>query len=262
MAHLLVLCEGDTEKRILEFFLKYYWQQRFQTIEILQYSGNGELKTNFKQDAETQMSQESDSAVLCLVDLYEEPFKLYQPSQMTVEEGFKLVQQFMYSQIKSNFHLRFGAFPVVMEIETWLLADSTIQKHLGENLLEPEQIEHPSAYLKQIYGLRNKTYGKITDGVSLFGKAHVKRVYDDNCPHFQQLIEWLIHPPTIVDELSEKVKQSLIEWEQERDEKYERFLKLEQVAVTDDDLERAIEAEAEYHNFVNTYPNVFKNDDK
>jgi hypothetical protein len=258
MTHLLILCEGDTEKRILKSFLQPYWQQRFDTIEVLAYSGNGELKNKFKADVESQLLQESDSSVLCLVDLYEEPFKLYEPHKMTIAEGFEVIQHYMYQQIASKFHNRFGAFPVVMEIETWLFGDEAIQKHLGENILEPETIKHPCGFLDKNYQSRNRSYGKIIDGVSLFGKADAKRVYDDNCPHFQKLVDWLIAPPVIWDDRSESVKQALHEWEQQRDEKYQYYLELEKMAETDADLDRAIQAQEEYEAFLSTYNKVFK----
>lgn len=69
MTHLLVLCEGHLEKSVLKSFLQPFWRIRFRTVEVQKYSGNGELKKQFKSDAEEQLIQEPVSSVLCLVDL-------------------------------------------------------------------------------------------------------------------------------------------------------------------------------------------------
>ncbi|MCI0710050.1 MAG: DUF4276 family protein [Chloroflexi bacterium] len=263
MTHLLILCEGEVEARVLKFFLRPYWQVWFRTLEVQRYDGNGELRAKFKADSEQQLTQEPESSVLCLLDLYEEPFGLYQPPQMTVEEGFTLVQKQMYQQIKSRFHPRFGAFPVVMEIETWLLADSVMQHHLDENIPSPERIEHPSGYLEKIYRSHNSQYGKISDGVSLFGKADAKRVFDDDCPHFEKLVDWLINPPNIPDEKSATLTKSLAEWEAQRDAKYAHLLQLQSTIQTEADLTEANmtetdNAKAEYYAFLQTRSSIFK----
>src|SRR5579859_4117866 len=123
MSRLLILCEGDLEQGILKQFLKPYWEQRFDTVEVINYRGNGGLKSNFALDTERQLKQEPESSVLCLVDLHEEPFNLYNRGKMSPEVGFQTIQEFMRTHIEIQFHHRFGAFPIVMEIETWLLAD-------------------------------------------------------------------------------------------------------------------------------------------
>lgn len=258
MAHLLILCEGDIEKRVLEPFLKPFWSVRFNTVEVQKYSGNGELKTNFKGDAERQLTQEPDSSVLCLVDLYEEPFGLYQPQSMSQFEGFTVVRDFMYRQIKSRFYNHFGAFPVVMEIETWLLADPKVQNQLGESIPYPEEVRHPGGRLEQIYRSRNSTYRKILDGIKLFGMASATRVYEDTCPHFNQLADWLRNPPLApVSPANQKIAALVATWERERDQKYQRFLELERIAQTDEELAAAIQAETAYLDFLKTYDDLY-----
>lgn len=184
-----MLCEGQTEAAILKPFLRPYWEKRFATVEVLHYNGNGELKAKFKKDAEQQLRTEADSSVLCLVDLYHEPFGIYHPDTMTVAEGFQQVQSFMMSQIEARRQHRFGAFPVVMEIETWLLADRYVQRQLSRLIAEPETIPHPTAYLQALYQAESRYYNKVVDGRSLFGRAHATEVYDDNCPHFNLLVD-------------------------------------------------------------------------
>ena len=135
MTHLLILCEGETERRVIKAFLKPYWEQRFDSAEVIAYEGNGDLKRHFAKDTQDQLASDPGSSVLCLVDLYEEPFKVYALSKMSVEQGFQAVQSYMYGAVDHRFHPRFGAFPVVMEIETWLLADdNSMQLIVGKRL--------------------------------------------------------------------------------------------------------------------------------
>jgi len=254
MTHLLILCEGHVEKRVLKEFLRVYWSQRFKTVEVQNYSGNKELSKNFKADAEQQLTQELTSSVLCLVDLYEEPFGLYQ-SDISLEENFQRVQERMYRQIDFRLQSRFGAFPVVMEIETWLLADPEIQKHLNQSINFPEAIEHPARRLEEIYEARNSKYGKVADGLSLFQRASAKRVFDDNCSHFKQLIAWLTHPPK---KKKQKISHKLEIWESERNQKYAHCLALEEAVQTDADLDAAIASWDAYNAFLQTYEPLFK----
>jgi len=259
MTHLVILCEGVTEKRVLQSFLRPYWQVRFRTVEIQSYDGNHDLRVNFKRDAERQLAEDPETSVLCLVDLFQEPFGLYQPANMTVEEGFKLVRDRMYREVNSRFHLRFGAFPVVMEIETWLLADPVVQQRLGETTVHPEKIDHPYGHLEKIYRSKKDRYGKIVNGVTLFGVATAARVYADECPHFNQLVDWIANRPIAApDPLSQAVARKKAEWEDQRNEKYDRFLKMEREITTESELEEAIKAETEYTAFVATYDDIFK----
>ncbi len=258
MTHLLILCEGKTEKYILESFLRPYWQVRFRSVEVQSYDSNQELRKNFKADAERQLTQELDSCVLCVFDLYQEPFGLYEPDHLTPAEGYTLIREQMYLQINTKFHPRFGAFPVVMEVETWLLADPVIQQLLSETINFPETIFHPYSFLRENYARRNNNYNKITTGALLFSQAAAQRVYEDNCPHFNHLIEWLVNPPNIANPSAKKIADAQAEWEKQRDEKYALFLRLESQVITDDDLEAAILAEKEYQAHLLTYEDIFK----
>jgi hypothetical protein len=234
MSHLLILCEGDLEQRVLEAFFIAYWQSRFRTVEVQKYAGNGDLKINYKADTQTQLKTEPASSVLCLVDLYQEPFGVY-TSSMNVQQGFLAVQQWLYNAIPQHYHARFGGFPVVMETETWLLADPQIQQKLGQSFPDPENVYHPAGELEKIYRAKKQQYDKIIDGVTLFRQASAKRIYDDNCPHFKQLLDWLTTPPSILPSPQSSAVQ---QWEQELEQKYQHWQALERAA--------AIQAEKEY----------------
>ncbi len=209
---LWILCEGATELAVLKTFLQPYWSVRFAQCEVIRFDGAGDLKNRFKQDAEQPLSDDPACAVLCLLDLHEEPFGVYRRGQMTHAEGFSELQKQLRGRISPEFHPRFGAFPIVMELETWLLADPQIQEQVLKRVYHcPEDIEHPA----EEFG---RTYKKLIDGKRLFGQASAKRVYEDNCPYFKMMIDWLITEPAIVQspqKQAEKRQQGA--WDRERE---------------------------------------------
>jgi hypothetical protein len=101
----------------------------------------------------------------------------------------------MQALIDGAFQARFGAFPVVHEIETWLLADAPNTLGSAVAMAYPEQIVHPAEYLRQYYEEKKQRYHKLATGRELFRKADARRVFDDNCPHFRLLAGWLRTPP-------------------------------------------------------------------
>jgi hypothetical protein len=234
---LYIFCEGHTEKAVLGRFLHHYWSFRFSACEVRRYDGNGDLRTKFALEAIMELKAEPNSSVLCLVDLYEEPFEVYDKNRMTHEEGFEAVRNQLLGQIDIKYHDRFGAFPVVMELETWILADPQFQSRIGNNYLTPESIEHPAQELERW----KSNYNKKIDGVDLFNRASAKRVYADNCPHFKLMIEWLIAEPKAPDP---EVLEKLNSWQEHQNllmDKIGEALQKSEQALFQDDLDKAIE---------------------
>lgn len=198
---LYIFCEGHTEESVLRSALHSYWSIRFNDCDVIRFSGAGDLKARFSNEAMNIFYTEPNASILCLVDLYQEPFGVYDQSKMSVNEGFNKLKAKMYNSIDPRFHYRFGAFPVVMEIETWILADYQIQKKLGKYYQYPETIDHPSMELKKW----RVNYNKKVDGLTLFREISLKRVYEDSCPHFVLLIDWITNEPE--KPLSEHSKQ-------------------------------------------------------
>ncbi|MFZ4828493.1 MAG: DUF4276 family protein [Phototrophicaceae bacterium] len=225
---LYILCEGHSEESVLPTFLQPYWSVRFGDCEVARrYDGKDDLKQNFKEDAHEYLL-EPDVFILCLLDLYEAPKEWYNPNQHNRETGFELVQQRLYDQIDPIYHRRFGGFAVVMELETWLLADSKLQQEVfHREYPQPETIHHPAAELKKVYS----GYSKLLNASTLFGKASAKRVYDDNCPHFRKLVEWLITDPTEYERMrvkndhrqrNQKITEQVNALQAKADEAYKR----------------------------------------
>lgn len=198
MKRLTILVEGFVEEEVVKPFLKLYWEETFGDVDVIRFDGAPDLKTRFVSISSKRL-REGDF-VLCLVDVFEEPFRVCKPN-MTPEEQFDRVQAWIHEEVVRNIapqlYERFAAFPVVMEIETWLLADADLWKE-DERTSEPETIRHPVARLQRIFKAKNKRYDKKTDGISLFKKASVVRVFEDNCPHFKKLIEWIKNPVPLI----------------------------------------------------------------
>ena len=196
MATLHILVEGHTEERVIKQFLSDYWKERFEDcIVIYSGSGNGGLIKNYSSEAKMVFQDFKHDVVLVLIDLYEEPTGLYDSNEMTHDEGFQRLKERLESSMSEIYRNRFGGFPVVMEIETWLLADEEVCKRLGVRPFPaPESIEHPVSILKQV-DLQYEKGGEHCQ--KLFSIAKAKRIYESaTCPHFNQLIDWLITPPS------------------------------------------------------------------
>lgn len=196
---LVILCEGDTEEHVLKEFLAPYCG-KFDRVTLTNMRGAGRLKNNFKDAAEIELQSNPDAYVVCLIDVYEAPFSypgdVAQAADPTPVK-FAYIKKYMEDQIADEMRHRFFAFPVVMEIETWLLADPAplnnyLQPNKPVHYHTPETILHPVAELKDLFWReKKKEYSKVIDGQRLFKEADAQKVYADNCPHFEQLINQL-----------------------------------------------------------------------
>lgn len=197
---LLVIFEGDLEAAILIPFLAPYIRPRFGE-RIIQHNtqSNQTLRKDFKRLSEEHLRADRDNHVLCLVDMLNEPFGVADHAK-SVAENFRAVQSAMRNSLAPELQHRFGAFPVVMEPETWLLADPKVMEKIDPSLppvTEPEAVTHPANRLKELWNERHRGgFKKLQTGMILFRVASAQRIYDDNCPHFKELIDWLQNPPT------------------------------------------------------------------
>jgi hypothetical protein len=202
---LVILCEGYTEEKVLKDFLSPYCPE-FSRIDVLNVAGSGNLKQEFKPLAELELDSDSEAIVFCLIDLLEIPFtfpKYVDAAPDPYHERFVFIQRFMRDKIKESMRDRFFAFPVIMELETWLLADEQALNDYFHSKTsnpiirphEPESILKPTEELGNlIRRFRPNEYGykKTIHGPNIFKLASARRVYDDNCPHFVLLIKKLM----------------------------------------------------------------------
>lgn len=196
---LVFIVEGETEQNILkEFFAPYI--AGFSKVETINARGVGKLKQEFKTIAELELLNQ-DTVVFCLFDLYEAPFKLPHYISSNADPNlaiYKYIQKYMKDQISEEFRERFFSFPVMQEVETWLLADFVaLQAYFGKSIKpypSPESIVHPANEIKQMLWKFKKqdNYSKALEGKRLFSLASAERVYNDSCPHFEEIINQLL----------------------------------------------------------------------
>ncbi len=197
---LVILCEGPTEKRVLKSFLAPYCT-KLESVRAISSEGSGNLKQEFKFRAESVLEEDQESIVFCLIDLLEAPFKFskeirHDPDPYLAQYAY--IQRFMKEQITEPLRSRFYAFPVVMELETWLLADiQALHNYFGSTSIKPwttpETVLKPADELGRLmWTIRKTKYRKTLHGQAIFGKADAERVYKDACPHFVLMIDQLL----------------------------------------------------------------------
>jgi hypothetical protein len=183
---LYVFVEGQTEFEVVKHFLQPYWQQRFKKCAVLNFKGNGNLKVRYVAEIKRVLAQ-PDHAALLLIDVKEDPFGLHMQSTSSTE-AYHHLRKRMYGGLGMTESDRIGIFPVVVEPETWLIADPTIQnEYLPQAYDHPENETDPAAVIKKyITG-----YRKGVGARKFFEKASAVQVYKDNCPHFVLLVDWI-----------------------------------------------------------------------
>jgi hypothetical protein len=197
---LVILCEGDTEKKVLEDFLKPYCQ-KLTWGGILNSRGSGNLKNEFKELAERELKADAETVVFCLIDLLESPFSFPKnvqddPDPYLAQYGY--IRRLMQEQVSETLRDRFYVFPIVMELETWLLADyEALKSYFGPEHVKPwpapETVLKPADELGRLMWVVRKTkYRKPLHGQAIFRKADAERVYRDACPHFVLMIDELL----------------------------------------------------------------------
>lgn len=195
---LVILCEGHTEQAVLRDFLAPYCTE-FEKVEVINMSGAARLKTEFKYFAELELHSNPSTFVLCLIDLYNAPFsfpKSFEVAEDPFLEQYAYVQKYMQDQVDQTVRDRFFAFPIVMELETWLLADEEALRYFDNSISvwhTPESQLRPSEELKRLMKrVKGYDYDKRLHGKLLFSRASANRVYEDNCPHFEAIINQLL----------------------------------------------------------------------
>jgi hypothetical protein len=237
---LVILIEGDTEERTIKDFLAPYCTE-FSKVEVLLPPDGGgagnitssqRLNASFKDQVEFELD-DADTVVFCLIDMKEIP--LTYPSYVHDDPEpaiaqYQYIKQFMRERIRANLRDHFYPFPIMQEYETWLLADvEALRQYFSPEIqpyATPESVLDPAKALeviaKRFRSGRRKEYNKIRDGIPLFTQASAERVYYDNCPHFEDLINTLLEVQGI-----KPARQSL-EFTVPNQELFTRLYKLEQ----------------------------------
>ena len=186
---LYIFIEGDTEENVIKDFLKPFWEKRFSKCVVIRYKGSGRLKNNYARDAKKRLN--NGDAVLVLLDLKNDPFGVWRDKTEDPAEAFVYLQQRLLDGIPGSMHSEyFGAFPVIVEVETWLLADLAMQNpSVKHKYPAPETVPNPVEVLKKYRDYKH--YAKGEQAVHFFKRANPLRIYADRCPHFVRLADWL-----------------------------------------------------------------------
>jgi hypothetical protein len=196
---LVIFCEGDTEEKVLKKGFGFWdeYLMGFSPVKIINFRGSGNFKADFIYQAPLELD-DPETIVFGLIDLFHSPFKQYPPALENAVDPYKaeayFIKRHFEDQITPELRDRCFVFPVVMEIETWLLADTEVMKVLGRTAhTSPEDVEKPVEFLKPLWKNRYQAeYTKPNSSVDLFKKASAGRVYADNCPHFNAIINKLL----------------------------------------------------------------------
>lgn len=203
---LFILVEGETEFAIVKRFLQPYWEQRFKRCEVINYKGSGNLKAKYVERVRKILSQ-PDQAALVLIDIKNDPYDI-QNKAVSLIDAYQRIRHIMYAGLGLEEHDRLGIFPVVVEVETWLLADPTIQQeYLKKEITHPEHEPNPELEIKRLA----KYYKKGLSAKKYFDKASALDVYNDNCPHFVYLANWLSGKPFVKPEVEPDIASEIEE---------------------------------------------------
>lgn len=245
---LVILCEGYTEEAILKDFLAPYCT-RFDEVKIINAKGSSNLIGGYKTLAETEIQARSDVIVFCLIDVYKAPFTYPKTVHQSAEpflEQYAYIKQYMEEKIAPEFQENFFAFPVMMDIETWLLADveglnDYFKPRQAQRLSvysSPETVTHPAKEIEKIWHrFKNRSYDKVLQGTRLFRRVQAERVYDDNCPHFEAIVNKLLKLQGLSVSKAEpqfehpdaELYRQLAELQDQHDEILEVIIKLDEI---------------------------------
>lgn len=217
---LFILVEGDTEDAVVKNFLKPYWERRFVKCEVFNFRGSGNLKGKYVETTRRILSQPNHAALM-LIDIKNDPFGI-QASSATHKEAYEKLRERLYAGLGMRESAALGIFPVVVELETWLLADPDFQKdRLKKTFLHPENEPNPSDIIKKhITSYRKGQFAK-----KHFDSASAVKVYEDNCPHFVLLADWITQEQPPQDNRTVRVSAETKQKTSDLQAEYERLTK-------------------------------------
>lgn len=199
--HFIVFVEGDTEDRILSYFLSKWLRRNLPErvgIRTVNFKGYANLFKDAAQKAIMHLQSPHNKeliAVFGLLDLYGPNF--YPEDIKTVEERYQWAKRHMEDKVNSP---RFKQHFAVHELEAWLISDPSIfPKEIAPELEEaaeaPEKInsnQPPAKFLHDLYINKfNRTYKKVTEGNRLFAKLDPE-VVREKCPYFKLFTDDLL----------------------------------------------------------------------
>ncbi len=193
---IVILCEGSTEVKAVNLFLRHQWEEEglshvaLRTDDLRGHVDNVIIKTAL------YLQDDKVISVFTLVDLCR--FKLNELSAIPEKPNrIEAAKRWFIDKIDVTFRARFFPHFAVYEIETWILAEGhALSARLRDNSIKPNpnaedlnDQDTPKSRLNRLF----KKYGKhgyreIFDGTALFGKMKFDVVYC-SCPNFRAFFD-------------------------------------------------------------------------
>jgi len=167
-------------------------------VRVVKFSGWADYYKEIKKKVDLHLTGKTGRDVvgaIGLLDLYGPTF--YPPDKTSREERYSWAKSHVESIVDNN---RFRQHFAVHETEAWLLAEPQIHpapvaRSLEKSTIGPEAVDFecpPARWLDRLYKQHlQRSYGKITDGVRLFGKLQPD-VARERCPYFAALLDDLV----------------------------------------------------------------------
>lgn len=197
--HITVLCEGKTEIKSLQGFLKRWLDPRVARpvgLQLVDLNGWRGYVKDVAQKSALHLENPKTIAVIGLLDFYGPTFNYPKDCTDAVARC-----DWAKKDIENRVNLdRFFQFFAVHEVEAWLLSDATkFPPPVAQKLLSasksPETVngsKPPAKLLSELYQLHfRRDYQKVRDGSALFQKLDPNIAYD-KCPNLRAMLDCML----------------------------------------------------------------------
>jgi hypothetical protein len=194
----VILCEGETERRVLGDLLRKWLNPRVSQrvgFTCPNLEGWQKVVSDAQKRAQLYFAEDDVLGVISLIDLYGPDF--YPKHLRTASERYAWGIQHMRQKIT---HERYRHHFAVHELEAWLLSQPELLPPAVVNKLpgkaaKPESVnfdEPPAKLLVRLYDeAKLPAYKKTSTGTKLFSRLNPEVVYQ-KCPSFKALADDLL----------------------------------------------------------------------
>jgi hypothetical protein len=193
---LVIVCEDSSIEAALRSFFEPIWQVSRQIV-VETTKGNGGFLKAMRAQAKRYQA-EPQAFVLGLIDVRQAEGVIQFPAKITESSNpTKAKYEHMLAHYESHLpYERCRVLPVVMELETWFIADheglnAYFGRPIAGPITAPEAKEQPTEIIKGYFSKQRKSYLKGVHSAAILKKISAQRVYDDHCPHFRPIVDQL-----------------------------------------------------------------------
>ena len=185
---IIVLCEGKTEEKAVEHFIRPQWQKDgFGSVGL----DTRELRGKFEHVSTRvpiHLRKPGVLAVFTLIDLYGMN-RVVHGSEESVHDKVERVRAWLRKDFDSDLLQFFHPHLSVHELEAWLLADGNCihpGRRPDRHAEDRDFIRPPKTRIDEILKKRRNAtgYNEVIDGTAMFKRARFDVIYP-NCPYFK-----------------------------------------------------------------------------